>query len=65
MRYADLRDFVAQLEKLGELRRIRTEVSPNLEMTEICDRVLRAGVEGSDEIAGQLGDAAGHRYVQL
>ena len=42
MRYADLRDFIAQLEKQGELRRIRTEVSPNLEMTEICDRVLRA-----------------------
>jgi 4-hydroxy-3-polyprenylbenzoate decarboxylase len=42
MRYADLRDFIVQLEKLGELRRIRTEVSPNLEMTEICDRVLRA-----------------------
>ena len=42
MRYADLRDFIVQLEKLGELRRVRTEVSPNLEMTEICDRVLRA-----------------------
>jgi 4-hydroxy-3-polyprenylbenzoate decarboxylase len=42
MRYADLRDFIAQLEKQGELRRIRAEVSPNLEMTEICDRVLRA-----------------------
>ncbi|MCC7549545.1 MAG: 4-hydroxy-3-polyprenylbenzoate decarboxylase [Burkholderiales bacterium] len=43
MRYADLRDFVAQLEALGELKRIRTEVSPRLEMTEICDRVLKAG----------------------
>jgi 4-hydroxy-3-polyprenylbenzoate decarboxylase len=43
MRYHDLRDFIAQLERLGELRRIRTEVSPHLEMTEICDRVLRAG----------------------
>ena len=43
MRYADLREFLSQLEALGELRRIRAEVSPRLEMTEICDRVLRAG----------------------
>lgn len=43
MRYHDLRDFIAQLEKQGELRRIVAEVSPHLEMTEICDRVLRAG----------------------
>ncbi|HVY05747.1 MAG TPA: 4-hydroxy-3-polyprenylbenzoate decarboxylase [Burkholderiales bacterium] len=42
MRYRDLRDFIAQLEKQGELRRIVTEVSPVLEMTEICDRVLKA-----------------------
>ncbi|MEI7967824.1 MAG: 4-hydroxy-3-polyprenylbenzoate decarboxylase [Betaproteobacteria bacterium] len=42
MRYRDLRDFIAQLEQQGELRRIATEVSPRLEMTEICDRVLRA-----------------------
>jgi len=41
--YRDLRDFIAQLEKLGELRRVGAEVSPRLEMTEICDRVLRAG----------------------
>jgi 4-hydroxy-3-polyprenylbenzoate decarboxylase len=43
MRYQDLRDFIRQLEALGELRRITTEVSPNLEMTEISDRVLRRG----------------------
>jgi 4-hydroxy-3-polyprenylbenzoate decarboxylase len=43
MKYADLRDFVAQLEAQGELRRVRAEVSPRLEMTEVCDRVLRAG----------------------
>ncbi|MEJ2060901.1 MAG: 4-hydroxy-3-polyprenylbenzoate decarboxylase [Gammaproteobacteria bacterium] len=43
MKYADLRDFMAQLEKAGELKRITTEVDPNLEMTEICDRTLRAG----------------------
>ncbi len=42
MKYADLRDFIAQLEKLGELKRVAAPVSPHLEMTEICDRVLRA-----------------------
>ena len=43
MKYSDLREFVAQLEKTGDLKRIGVEVSPRLEMTEICDRVLRAG----------------------
>ena len=43
MKYKDLRDFIASLEKRGELIRIHTEVDPNLEMTEICDRTLRAG----------------------
>ncbi len=42
MRYHDLRDFIAQLERQGELKRIATNVSPRLEMTEVCDRVLRA-----------------------
>jgi len=43
MRYTDLRDFIFQLERLGQLKRISVEVDPHLEMTEICDRVLRAG----------------------
>lgn len=43
MKYRDLRDFLAQLEAKGELKRVRFEVDPRLEMTEICDRVLRAG----------------------
>jgi 4-hydroxy-3-polyprenylbenzoate decarboxylase len=43
MVYHDLRDFIAQLEKMGELKRISMPVSPHLEMTEICDRVLRQG----------------------
>ncbi|MBZ0105988.1 MAG: 4-hydroxy-3-polyprenylbenzoate decarboxylase [Sulfuricella denitrificans] len=42
MKYKDLRDFIAQLEQQGELKRISTEIDPRLEMTEICDRVLRA-----------------------
>jgi len=43
MRYKDLRDFIAQLEQLGELKRVAVTVDPRLEMTEVCDRVLRAG----------------------
>jgi 4-hydroxy-3-polyprenylbenzoate decarboxylase len=43
MKYDDLRDFVRQLEAMGELRRIRMEIDPVLEMTEICDRTLRRG----------------------
>jgi len=42
LKYHDLRDFIAQLEKIGELKRISVPVSTHLEMTEICDRVLRA-----------------------
>lgn len=38
----DLREFIKYLEQRGELKRISTPVSPKLEMTEICDRVLRA-----------------------
>ncbi|MDH5592651.1 MAG: UbiD family decarboxylase, partial [Gammaproteobacteria bacterium] len=43
MKYTDLRDFIDHLEQNGELKRISVEVDPVLEMTEICDRVLRAG----------------------
>jgi len=42
MKYKDLRDFIKQLEQQGELKRITFEVDPYLEMTEICDRTLRA-----------------------
>ena len=43
MKYKDLRDFIAQLEKQGELKRVTIEIDPYLEMTEICDRALKAG----------------------
>jgi 4-hydroxy-3-polyprenylbenzoate decarboxylase len=42
MPYHDLRDFMAQLELSGDLKRIQQPVSPHLEMTALCDRVLRA-----------------------
>ncbi|MFZ1852217.1 MAG: 4-hydroxy-3-polyprenylbenzoate decarboxylase [Nitrosomonas sp.] len=41
MQYKDLRDFIAQLESIGELKRVQVEVDPVLEMTEICDRLLK------------------------
>ncbi len=43
MPYEDLREFIERLEKEGELARIRKEVSPELEMTEIADRTVKAG----------------------
>src|SRR4030065_2087581 len=42
MKYKDLRDFIAQLERIGELKRVSAPVSPKREMTEGCARVLRA-----------------------
>ena len=43
MKYRDLRDFIQRLEDIGELKRVSAPVDPALEMTEICDRVLRKG----------------------
>ncbi|HVA72585.1 MAG TPA: menaquinone biosynthesis decarboxylase [Candidatus Limnocylindrales bacterium] len=43
MGYRDLRAFLTRLEKEGELKRISTEVDPVLEITEITDRVTKAG----------------------
>ena len=39
--YTNLRDFIAKLEKEGELRRIQTPVDPVLEISEITDRVSK------------------------
>jgi 4-hydroxy-3-polyprenylbenzoate decarboxylase len=41
MKYKDLREFIEQLEAAGELKRIQHPVDPKLEITAICDRVLR------------------------
>ena len=43
--YDDLRDWIKTLEKHGELKRIREEVSPELEITEITDRVSKIGAD--------------------
>ncbi|MGE5415490.1 MAG: menaquinone biosynthesis decarboxylase [Acidobacteriota bacterium] len=42
MAYRDLQEFVALLEKRGQLKRISTEVDPELEITEITDRISKA-----------------------
>ncbi|MFP4079495.1 MAG: 4-hydroxy-3-polyprenylbenzoate decarboxylase [Ectothiorhodospira sp.] len=43
MKYRDLREFIRGLEERGDLQRIQVPVDPHLEMTEVCDRVLRGG----------------------
>lgn len=43
MSYQDLRGFISDLEKNGLLKRIKTEVDANLEITEITDRVCKQG----------------------
>jgi len=56
MAYKDLREFIEVLEEKGELKRIKTEVDPDLEITEITDRISKAcgpallfeNVKGSD-----------------
>src|SRR5215472_4064255 len=43
MAYRDLRDFIAALEKNGELKRVSVEVDPVLEITEFADRAVKRG----------------------
>src|SRR5436853_2436189 len=45
--YDDLRDWIAALERAGELKRVSAEVDPILEITEITDRVSKSGRQGS------------------
>jgi 4-hydroxy-3-polyprenylbenzoate decarboxylase len=51
--YKDLRDWIQTLEKQGELKRIREEVSPELEITEITDRVSKIGANATGQNAGK------------
>src|SRR5262245_4121171 len=41
--YTDLKDFLAALERAGELRRVGVPVDPTLEISEIVTRTVRAG----------------------
>src|SRR5919109_617590 len=43
MAYASLEEFVRHIERMGELKRIRYPADPHLEITEIADRVMKAG----------------------
>ena len=52
--YDDLRDWIKTLEKNGELRRIREQVSPELEITEITDRVSKIGSRGKGSGGSQM-----------
>ena len=52
MAYDDLRDWIKALEKHGELKRITEEVSPELEITEITDRVSKIGSGAGAKTAG-------------
>ena len=51
--YDDLREWIKALEKAGELKRITTEVSPELEITEITDRVSKIGAGGASHPKGK------------
>jgi len=46
--YNDLREWIAALERAGELKRIKTEVDPVLEIAEITDRVSKGNFAGED-----------------
>ena len=41
--YTDLKDFLAALERAGELRRVDVPVDPTLEISEVVTRTVRAG----------------------
>jgi 4-hydroxy-3-polyprenylbenzoate decarboxylase len=56
--YDDLRDWIKALEKAGELRRIGEEVSPELEITEITDRVSKIGARGGADAKSRTGKYA-------
>ena len=43
MAYDDLREWIKKLDKAGELKRVREEVDPILEMAEIADRAAKSG----------------------
>src|ERR1700688_2103948 len=52
--YRDLREFVARLEKEGELKRVRAEVDPVLEITEVAQRVARSKTRPANSVGPAL-----------
>ncbi len=67
MPYNDLRDWIAALDRAGELRKIRTEADPILEIAEIADRVSksRSNKYGSGGPALLFQNIKGHPKSQL
>src|SRR6202522_979472 len=67
MAYLDLRDWIKQLDKAGELKRIREAVSPYLEMAEIADRTAKLG-KGTPKAGGPallFENVTGHKGAQV
>jgi 4-hydroxy-3-polyprenylbenzoate decarboxylase len=58
MAYNDLREWIAALEKAGELKRVRAEVDPILEITEITDRVSKNALGGEGKNRAREGACA-------
>ena len=60
MAYEDLREWIKALENAGELKRITEEVSPELEITEITDRVSKIGAAGASHPKGKAATKASY-----
>ena len=58
MAYDDLREWIKALERAGELKRIRTEADPVLEIAEIADRVSKSGWGADKCFGGEAGRSA-------
>lgn len=65
--YPDLQTFIAALERAGQLRRVRTQVDPELEITEIADRMSKSlapeGVTGAPRTDPIHGGTGGYGLV--
>jgi 4-hydroxy-3-polyprenylbenzoate decarboxylase len=57
--YDDLRDWIKALDRAGELKRVRTEADPILEITEIADRVSKSRVRDRDRDKDKQGTVGG------
>ena len=63
MAYDDLRDWIRTLEKYGELKRVKVPVSPELEITEITDRMSKVGSRKAGGSASPQDDKSLNRYA--
>ena len=63
MAYTDLRDWIAALDRAGELKKIRTEVDPILEIAEITDRVSKSKNGGPALLFQNVKGHPGHQVL--